>query len=710
MFREKTARKSTSHAKEHGTVSNPKAPLLAADILDKYKHVLILMLIIICSSIFVFGGADWGLPTLLHADEGTIVNPAIKMLQNRSFEPDVFYRPDHLLIQINMLIYRVLVFLYGVTIENINDIGIEVFYLTARVVTGVFAVGSIILGYLIGKKYSNFVGLVSAFLFGFFPLYITHSHYATPDVPTVFFMLLFIYATLDYMQKPSFKNLILMALVTAAFITIKYPGAILCGMIAISVIVSSIVEKRYARIFKHGVSAIILVLAFIFLISPVLILKFDNVRQAFINEARSTHLGADGLGVSGNMLFYINSYLTASGIILLIFFFFGCYALLSRKQSILKNIPLFYSLIFWICLSCMPLHWERWGLPMYVSPLLISAIGIGKVYEIIKANKGFLKRRKLCFGIFTAVLCVSALNFITSSYANLLAFILPDTRVVSQAYCEENGINESNSVFEGYTTLNPSGSTTKMDAFEKMEDDVYYLGNNRIENIIISSNMYDRFKREPTRYTEQVSFYNSLDDNYIETKRFSGISRSSSRNEITNIYYNISYIIRAKNHGTLGPALIFYETAPQNYVPYTFSSTVYFDDANKSYDRYYITGLSEQEESGIWTQGNGTEFIFYLPDSEKDLTLSLNICPLVGDNLSAQIIEIVANGESIGTLEISEEGVYDIIIPKGIIDENRLNLKFLLYTATSPKELQVSKDERILSLFFYEMSIRENTR
>ena len=710
MSREKTSRKSTSHAKVHGTASNPKAPLLVKDVFDKYKHVLMLMLIIICSSIFIFTGADWGLPTLLHPDENTIVNPAIKMLQNRSFEPDVFYRPDHLLIQINMLIYRVLVFLYGVTIENINDIGIEVFYLTARVVTGVFAVGSIIAGYLIGKKYSNFVGLVSAFLFGFFPLYIRHSHFATPDIPTVFFMLLFIYAALVYMQKPSFKNHTLMALVTAAFITIKYPGAILCGMIAISVIVSSIVEKRYVRIFKHGISAIFLVLAFIFLISPVLLLKFDNVRQAFINEARSTHLGADGFGVSGNMLFYIDNYLAASGIILLIFFFFGCYALLSRKQSITKNIPLFYSLIFWICLSCLSLHWERWGLPMYVSPLLISAIGIGKVYEIIKTNKRFSKRQKRCLRIFAAVLCVSVLNLITSSCANLLTFLLPDTLVVSQAYCEENGISESNSVFEGYTTLKLNGPATIMNAFEKMGDDVYYLRNNRIENIIVSSNMYDRFKGEPTRYTEQVSFYNSLDDNYIETKRFSGVSRSSSRIEIANIYDNISYIIRAQNHGTLGSTLIFYKTTPQNYVPYTFSSTVYFDDENKSYDRYYMTGLSRQEENGIWTQGKETEFLFYLPESEKDLTLSLNICPLVGENLSAQIIEIEVNGESVGTLEISEEGVYDIIIPNGILDVNRLNLKFLLHTATSPKELQINEDERILSLFFYEMSIRENAR
>jgi len=671
-------------------------------------NVLILMLIIISNSIFIFAGANWGLPTCLHPDEWTIVNPAIKMVQNRSFEPDVFYRPAHLLIQINMLIYRFLVFLYGITIENINDIGIEVFYLTARVVTGIFSVGSIILGYLIGKKYSIFVGFASAFLFGFFPRYITHSHYATPDVPTVFFMLLFIYVALGYSQKPNFKNLILMSLVTAAFITVKYPGAILCGMIAISVIISSVVDKKYDRIFIQGASAIVLVLAFIFLISPVLVLRFHNVRQAFINEARTTHLGADGLGWGGNMLYYVNNYLSASGIILLFFFFFGCYALFSQRQRILKNIPLFYSFIYWVCLSYMPLHWERWGLPMYVSPLLISAIGISKVCEIIKTNKRFSNQQKKCFHIFVAALCVSALNLVTSSYGNLLTFILPDTRIASQAYIEENSINRRNSVFEGYTTLNPTGPTTIMDAFEKT-DDVYYLRNNRIENVILSSSIYDRFKAEPTRYTEQVAFYNSLADNYAETKCFSAVPRSSSRIDLVNIYYNISYIIREKIHGIVGPTLIFYETDINNFIPYTFSSPIYFNDANKSYDRYYIRGLAGQEKSGIWTSGKETEFLFFLPNSEKNLNLSLNVSPFVEINLSAQIIEIVANGESLGTLEIKEKGTYDIIIPNGIIDKNRLNLKFLLYTAASPKELQISDDERILGLFFYEMSISENT-
>jgi len=536
------------------------------DILIKHKYTIILMLIILSSSVFIFGGANWGLPLPLHIDEQTIVRPAINMVRNRTFEPEVFFRPDHLLIQINSLFYHVIVFAHGEYAENINNISTEVFYLTARIVTGVFAVGSIVLSYLIGRKYSKFVAVTCAFLFAFFPIYIKHSHYATPDIPTVFFMLVFINIALNYMQKPDIKNLVFMTLVTAAFITIKYPGALLCLMIAISVIVSSIIEKRYIRIFDYGLSAVLLVPIFIFLISPALILKLDEVRNALSHETRSAQVGADGLSPIGNMLFYVNNYLSASGIILFVFFVIGCYVILSQKQSVLKNIPIFYSLIFWVCLSFLQLHWERWGLPMYVSPLLISAIGINWVYDMIKTHKRFQNRQKLYICAFTVVLSISAINIISTSYGNLLSFILPDTRIVSLEYVKENNINKNNSVYDGFTTLNTTYFRSMREPFEKI-DDVYYLKNHRIENILLSSYVYDMFKAEPERYASTIQFYNSIKENFIETKRFDVVPRYTSMLEPVNIFHNICYIIRAKNHGMVGPTLIFLKAGSENYAP-----------------------------------------------------------------------------------------------------------------------------------------------
>jgi len=532
---------------------------------DSARRTLIFGLILVLGGFLMFGGAGWGLPTILHPDERTIVEPAIRMVQNRSFLPDVFYRPDHLLIHINALIYRVIVFLKGLPAESIGEIGIWVFHLTARIVTGVFAMGSIVMAYLIGKRYSNNIGLISAFLFAVFPLFVTHAHYASSDVPTTFFMLLFVFTALVYMQKPTFKNVVLLSLITAAFITVKYTGAILLLMIAVSVIVVSVVDKKYIRILKHGIAAAFFSVLFVFLISPILFIRFNDVKTAFLNEARPEHLGSDGLGMGGNMLFYMNTYMTAGGIILLVFFGFGCYALLSDRKNLYKHLPLFYSFIYWICLSYVPLHWERWALPMYVSPLIISAIGVNKVCELIRASKISPGRQKLFYKVFIVVLCLSALNLLTSAFGNLLDHRIPDTRVVSQAYVIENGMDENNTVFEGYTPLKPGKGGFAFAAFEKADGNIYLVDEN-IEHIILSSDMFDRILYAPDKFPGEVMFYRLLAENFTETKRFNVASRNKSPIDVVNIVYSIGYMARVIENGQTGPTLIFYETSAQNYI------------------------------------------------------------------------------------------------------------------------------------------------
>ena len=245
-----------------------------------------------------------------------------------------------------------------------------------------------------------------------------------------------------------------------------------------------------------------------------------------------------------------------------------------------------------------------------------------------------------------------------------------------------------------------------MSAFEIIGG-VYYLKYNRIDNILLSSSMYERFKAEPQQYTEQIAFYNSLNDNYYETKRFTSITSKPSRFDIINIYNNINYVIQTKKHGTVGPTLIFYKAEPKNYIPYVFSSPIYFDDANKSFDRYYIRGLSGQEEHGVWTLGRETEFLFYLGDSYNDLKFSFYVSPLISADISTQVVDVVANGEFICAMEIKETGVYNVVIPNSAITDSRLEILFILPTATSPKELGINNDDRILSLFITEMSISE---
>ena len=668
------------------------------------KYTFIMIIITIISCLFAISGSGWGLPMRLHPDEWTIVDTAARMAKNRTFEPDIFNRPDHLLIQINMLIFSLLAYIKGIAIENVSELGM-LLPLTSRIITGFFAIGSVIISYFIGKKHSKLTGVISAFVFAFFPKYVTHSHFATPDVPVTFFMLLFIYISLCYMRNPNIKNLTIMSFTTAAFIAIKYPGALLCVMIAISIITCSIIQRKYIRIVGHGVLSVVFVVFFLFVISPVLIIKYNDVVKALLFETGSVHPGADGLSWGGNLLFYVKEYLSNSGIILTLCFIFGCYSLFRKGKEGIVNVPLLYGLIFWICLSYLPVHWERWGLPMYVSPLLVSAIGIVDLLSMIKA-KGLFRKKQIINICIIAVLCVSALNMIVSSYGNLLAFILPDTRVASIVYCEDNNINKNNTAYEGYSPLWPTGPKMITGEFEHVEG-AYYLSNNRIENIILSSGMYARYKAESERYAGIVAFYDSLGADYIESKRFEPPAENRSIVEAVNLCYRVDEIVRTMDIGFVGSTLIFYKANESNYIKYPFSTPVYFDNERKSYDRYCINGLSTQEERGVWTNGTEAEFLFYLQDSDNDLSLEFTVTPLISDDLPSQIVEIVINDECIDTLYISETGEYNVIIPSCAVKDSKIRLQFLLHTATSPYELEINSDKRVLGLFFHDMSISE---
>ena len=202
---------------------------------------------------------------------------------------------------------------------------------------------------------------------------------------------------------------------------------------------------------------------------------------------------------------------------------------------------------------------------MCVSPLLISAIGVNKVCELIKSGKIAAGRQRILSKVFIVVLCLSALNLLTSAFGNQFGFLLPDTRVVSQSFAEKNDIDESNTVFEGYTTFKTNRGGFTFGAFEEI-DGKYYLKDPDIKYIILSSEMFGRIKKEPDRYHGEAAFYRSLEENFTEIKRFEAAYRKTSPIEVVNTIYAIIYFARAADAGQSGPTLIFYEASEKNYI------------------------------------------------------------------------------------------------------------------------------------------------
>lgn len=524
------------------------------------KYIFLLLAILLLGGILYLGGSLWGLPALLHPDEWSIVSPAIQMIKDHSFEPNVFFRPDHLLIMLNMLVYKALTYLVGMSIEVIEAGHLHWLYFISRLITGCFGIGCIVLSYFIGSKFHKAAGLSAAFLFACYPLMVFNGHYVTPDIPTVFFMLLFILFAMKYMVQPDYKQLVLLCLVTAMFITIKYTGAILCLFIAIAVIYTSIRDKDYWKIIKQGFSAVFLCVFFVFLISPVLFTNFTATKNAFLKEARTTHLGADGLGFFGNLLFYCKTFVDYGGILLVPFMIVGIYFLLRRHKEKAKGqcLPVFFSFIYWIILSCVALHWDRWALPMYVSPLLLSSLGIWYTVKWVWET-GMKNVRTKVFGIAVyGAAGLIALNLLTGSTASLLEHMVTDTRILSKAYCDENNITEENAAYEGYTPLLQGSMKNIFDEFD--ENRGFQLKDPAKEYVVLSSDAYGRYLAEPERFQMQDACYQAIFNDYELVKRFDSVKKQSSCIDIVNIVYNINYFIQLGKSPAAGPDILIYRT------------------------------------------------------------------------------------------------------------------------------------------------------
>ncbi len=519
-------------------------------------HIFALIAILFGAAALYLSGVTFGLPYLLHADEHAIVNPAIELVKNHSLEPQKFNRPDHLLIQISSILYTLYSAATGVPIERIAATDIGQLHLISRVVTVCFALGCVFMAYRIGREKSRTTGIFAALLLAFCPLYTTVSFNATPDIPITFFSLLFMFFSMRYLKRPDFKNLLFMCLVTAAFICTKYTGAILLIYIAVTVIASAIRERDYLRILKHALLTIALVFLFIFMISPVLILDFDSVKEALIFESRTLHPGGDGLGWGGNLLFYVSTYFGGTGILLLLCTALGVYALI-RKSELFAFMPILFGFIYWIVLSAVSLHWQRWGLPMYISPLLLAAFGLDYILRLIQNAP---RRRKLYRAIFAACLGLISFSLILNSQMRVLYQVTPDTRVASKEYCEQNGITKDNSIYETYTPLSLTKKATIFNYFEE-KDGKYILNDpeDKYEYIVLSTKFNGRFLRDKERYVAENAIYDTVKKDFELLHSFKGATGlPQSFFEPLNIVLCIQKINEIQSAGLAGAVIDIY--------------------------------------------------------------------------------------------------------------------------------------------------------
>ena len=525
-------------------------------------YFLILALIFTAAVILRVVGAGWGMPhNNLHPDEVIVFGAAYQCALDRSFETHTYHRPNHVSVKLNTILYIGIQELYFVP-QGQKDFALNysenfaLFTTASRILTAFFGVGTVILAYFIGRFWGRKQALFAALLFAVFPSFIEHSHYITPDIPLLFFLMGVLWAALCYQRKPSVSWLFWMSFFTALAICEKYPGAYGCVIIAVVVCAAHI--KKPAMIIKNGFLAILFVVLGILAVSPVLLIDFRTVLEAIAGQYQPYHIGADGLNFGRKLLFYFKTTGEHFGLLLTVSSIYGIVK--SFRKNMKPTILLLALLAYIVPISTITLHFERYTLPIYAAGLLFGAVG---TFYILEDLQGLLKNSSLVFWIAYPIFFLLPVgSLLAGTIAVTGSFLAPDSRIILQEVFAEMGITVDNTVYDCNTPLSPGGFFGAFGNFEAGDPEKPKYGNGP-NFVMTSSAQRDLFLvADPEVYGWIANFYRRLDENYQLVYLFTVETPSSHFLELQNIWFAARSVYRYMRGAAVGYEIRLYQLRP----------------------------------------------------------------------------------------------------------------------------------------------------
>jgi len=511
--------------------------------------------VVTAGTILRFAGIGWGLPLQLHADEWVVVEGAIDMAARNSFEPPFFFRPDHLETQASYLLFQAWSHLFGGGSPEVLFAENQApFYALARAVSALFGSAMIPVAALIGARFDRRIALFMAFAVAFFPPFVEHSRYATPDIALTFACMIVILGCVRYIVTERWWDLTLAVFGVALGITAKYPAVLAVTVVAAAVVIASVRSRHPWRILTRGVAAALALPVMVFALSPSLFTNFAEVRRQLFQQNSTGHLGADGLDWGGNMWFYATSFVTHSGVMVLAFSVAGAVWLIVRRRW--EGVPLALGAVMWVAISSLTLHWDRWGLPMYLTPLLLAAIGVAAAWDgALLWAKG---RRALrwAVGILSGI---AAASLIMGTLTQVAYAFMPDTRSAARDDLAAMGINADDVYYDGYTPFLTDGPRSLADELQLVEGRVVPIGDLETRPYVMTSSlMVNRYLANPETQPE-YDLYSAIPEQLDELARWSASGAPpSSWFEPLTIVRSIPFLIAAMQGATSGPVLVMY--------------------------------------------------------------------------------------------------------------------------------------------------------
>jgi len=199
--------------------------------------------------------------------------------------------------------------------------------------------------------------------------------------------------------------------------------------------------------------------------------------------------------------------------------------------------------------------WQRWGLPMWVTPLLLASVGLIALVDWFWASA---RTRWVPVVAFVVV----AVQFAVGTATADEGLVASDTRVASLHWLDDRGIRACETTYEGYTPYLPGAPYTFGDTQVSSEGDRYVFRTKKgrpAKYVILSDGMYARVLRDPTEVRDQ-EIYHYIFDNFDEVKVFKPfVPTVPSVFEPVSVARHLSLLSDLVDGASSGPTIKIYE-------------------------------------------------------------------------------------------------------------------------------------------------------
>lgn len=140
--------------------------------------------------------------------------------------------------------------------------------------------------------------------------------------------------------------------------------------------------------------------------------------------------------------------------------------------------------------------------------------------------------------------------------------------------------------------------------------------------------------------------------------------------------------------------------------PYAPGTAILFGEGGGD-TPYLLDGWSVPEKGFRWTEGSQAGLAMAIPAPSTDLVLDVRFATvLTGPGSPVQRVVVSANGTRLSEWQVKAAGSHTATIPKGVLANGILNLRFELPDATEPPKLNASSDSRMLAVGFHSLTIQ----